>query len=1056
MLAFALPLALACPAAPSPHASIPPPGHYAFESYGAENGLQNLAEQALAVDMVGFLWTGSQDGLYRYNGAHFQRFGREQGLPSTYVTALLTGPDGRLSVGTWEGLALWNGGVFTRIGAAEGLPASIVNAIAASRDGRLWIASKAGLFREIGGGRFAPAPGWPGGEPTAIWVDPDGAPIAARDSHIERLDPSGAWAPLGGPSPMGPAPILGIARDASGRLWIHSRTRLAVLAPGGSSFDDRSCLLPSASSEGVLALDGAGQLIVPTAKGVLRVRADDADVVDQDHGLPTDTSFAAFEDREGSLWVASAGLHRMRGRGLWSSYTVREGLPSDVVYSISRGPDRSLWCGTDDGLARATESGWRLVDGTQGHSFRALDWAPDGALWGGGSPGELVRIDPATSKVTTYGAQSGLRGAEIMGFKRDPRGVVWVGTRGGGLFRGADAKGSLTFVPYTLPGGSPDEEIDWVTADAEGRVWAAGERGLGLIMPEGDHRFTVRDGLRANHITGVMVRKSGELCVEYFEPLGLSCFRLQGHALEGMHHIDAKAGLPSDKMYSLGEDRDGHLWAGTATGAARIDPSRVDLFRRSDGAPGDDFDAMAFWADDDGDVWLGTSTGLGRFAGARDHGPPPPPRAVLETVRIGDRLLSEPFPSDVKVPFGDDALDVRFAALGFVNEGRIVSEVRLVGAFDRWSTTDAHEQRFAALSPGSYRFEVRARFGAGDPGEPATFAFQVLPAWWQTWWSRALFVVVAAVAIALGVRARLRSLRTRNAALEELVLARTAELTRALAKVAESERLSALGRLLAHLSHELNNPINVIANNLAPMKDYLEATLSALTDCRAIAEAVPEARGRVDALWRDLDLDFVTGDFGKALKTVELAAGRVRAVHSDLRNFMQGRAAKKVVGDLTVSVKETVEMVRRSLPAGIVIVEDYLPIPEIPFHAGQLNQVFLNLIQNAADAVGERGTIKVSVAPEGDTIQVAIADTGPGVRASARERIFEPFFTTKDFGKGTGLGLAICRQIVVDAHGGTIDLDAEYTAGARFVIRLPLVDAGTAPSPSLAPDSISS
>ena len=1054
MLALGVALALTavtCPVTPAPRVAVPPPGHFAFATYGAEDGLENLADQNLAQDAEGFLWTGSQDGLYRYNGARFQRFGLEQGLPSTWVSALHAGADGRFWAGTREGVARLRGGAFARVDASDGLPPAVVHGLATSPSGRLWVASKLGLFREIPAGRdattvrFELAPGWPGGEASAVWIDADDAAYASREGTLHRLAPSGAWEEVGPPSALGDAPILGIARDARRRLWIHSRTRLAVLAEGGKAWDDRSCLLPSASSEGALSLDARGRLLVPTAGGVLRIDDDDADVVDQAHGLQTDESFAALEDREGSLWIASAGVQRLRGRGVWTSFTPREGLPNDVVYSIGRDRDGGLWCGTDDGLARATSRGWSLVPGTRGHSFRALRGAPDGAMWGGGSPGELLRVDAATDAVTVIGARAGLPGAQIMGFDRDASGTLWVATRGRGLYRGDPARAPLRFEPYLLPGGSLEEEIDWVTTDAEGRVWIAGERGLALIASGVATRFTTRDGLRANHVTGVLPRARGEVCVEYFDPIGLSCFHVYGAGLEKLRHVDAAMGLPSGKVYSLGEDRDGRLWAGTAIGIARLGASLevTDLFRRSDGTPGDDFDAMAFLGDTGGDVWVGTSTGLGRFDGAHDPGPPPPPRSILESVRLGDRALPEPFPDDVRLPYDRASLDVRFAALGFVNEGRIVHEVRLLGEGDRWRPSDAPEQRYAALRPGAYRFEVRARFGEGPPGEAAHVAFVVDPAWWQTWWARVLAATALAFAVVLGSWWRLRRLSARNVALEALVAARGAELTQALAKVAESERLSALGRLLAHLSHELNNPINVISNNLGPMKEYLESLVRALDECRVLAEANPAAAARVLALWEELDLDFVRTDFGKALRSVDLAAGRVRAVHSDLRAFMQGRAAKRDAGDVTVPLAETVQMVRRGLPPAITIVERYAQVPPVLLHAGQLNQVFLNLIQNASDAVGDRGVITVTADVRGDHVEVSIEDSGPGVPAAARARIFEPFFTTKDFGKGTGLGLAICRQIIVGTHGGTIDLDASAPAGARFVLRFPIASAAS-------------
>jgi signal transduction histidine kinase/ligand-binding sensor domain-containing protein len=1064
-VAFLLPLA--CPQ-PAPVASPSdlPPGHLFFQSYGTEQGIQNLADHAFGQDAEGFLWIGSQEGLFRYDGTRFERYGIEDGLPSAYVGAIYAVPDGRLLVGTWRGVAAWEGGRWRAIGADAGLPQATINTIVSGPNSRVWVASKAGAFREASPGRFEPVPGLPPGEVTGLWIDPDGSAFIGQDSALHRLDPGGELRTWGAEAGLGPGPVTGVARDGAGLLWLHSRSRLWVMGEDGD-IEDRTCLLPTGSSEGGLALDRAQNVLVPTARGVLRIGRDVAEIINHQRGLPTDESFAAFEDREGSLWIASVGVHRLRGRGLWAAYTIAEGLPNNVIYSISRGPDGRLWAGTDDGLARSGESGFRLVPGTEGHSFRALVWAPDGALWGGGSPGKLLRIDPASLAIRSYGPAEGLRGAQIMGFTRDREGRFWVGMRGGGVLRGSEAADGqgLRFEPFPLPGGKPDEEIDWVMLDDRGRVLAAGEHGLAVIEGDRARRITTADGLRSDHVMGVIQRRSGEICVEYFEALGMSCFRDAGSGASaggavssasaggavsgasaggavsgasGMRHLGTKEGLPSDKVYFMGEDSRDRLWLGTAVGVAVLEGSTViDTFRQSDGTPGDDSDTMAFWADADGDVWIGTSTGLGRFAGARYRGPPEPPRSRIAAASFGDARLLEPFPESVRVPHGSGPLSVRFSAQSFVNEARVTQEVRLVGLEDTWRAAVGREERYGALAPRGYRFEVRARFANGAPGPVAALSFEILPAWWQTLWARGLALAALAGALIGGVRLRLRSLSKKNEELERVVAARTSELRAAQERVAEAEKLSALGRLLAQLSHELNNPINVISNNIEPMRAYLDELSAALAALRPIIEEAPGAREKLDRLWSDLEIDFVTDDFRKALNVVATATGRVRGIHADLRTFMHGGVPEMARGDLAAAAREAVEMAARGLPPGVSVVERYEEVPEVSFHAGQISQVLMNLLQNAADAVGAEGTITVTARADDGFVEVAVEDSGPGIPEPLRTRVFEPFFTTKDVGKGTGLGLSISREIVKN-HGGTIELQAPPSGGARFVLRLPL------------------
>jgi signal transduction histidine kinase len=250
-------------------------------------------------------------------------------------------------------------------------------------------------------------------------------------------------------------------------------------------------------------------------------------------------------------------------------------------------------------------------------------------------------------------------------------------------------------------------------------------------------------------------------------------------------------------------------------------------------------------------------------------------------------------------------------------------------------------------------------------------------------------------------------------------------------RLVEGEKLSALGRLIASLSHEINNPINVLRNNLQPLGQYLGQMSEVL--------GVGRAGGDLAAAWNENDIDFVLRDGAEALGTMSQGIARIQAIHNEMRAFVRGDAPEMQAGDLNEGLRATANMFRRSLPEAISIEVDCALIPAIRFQAGQMNQVFFNLIQNAVDAIegaGKPGTITLRTEAEPDWVRLVVEDTGPGVSAWAREHLFEPFFTTKALGKGTGLGLATSYQIV-QRHRGVIDLDTDYRSGARFVVRLP-------------------
>ena len=302
-----------------------------------------------------------------------------------------------------------------------------------------------------------------------------------------------------------------------------------------------------------------------------------------------------------------------------------------------------------------------------------------------------------------------------------------------------------------------------------------------------------------------------------------------------------------------------------------------------------------------------------------------------------------------------------------------------------------------------------------------------------------LFYLGSAACVALFVSSSRRRLERAafEASFEREVQNHTLESTiltlqRTQEQLIASEKLSALGRLLAQLSHEISNPVNVLKNNLGPLSGYARGMAAVLRQAKP--ELSPEAR----RTWQEHEIDYALEDCEAALADMGAAVGRIRTVHADIRAFMRGEGPTREAANVLDGLRSTVAMFKRSLPPSIVVREQYAPLPSTSCQPGQLNQVFLNLLENARDAVRERGEIAIEARTSGENIVVLVTDTGPGVDPASRPRLFEPFFTTKDVGKGTGLGLAVCYEIM-QRHGGAISLDESYPAGARFVVKLPVV-----------------
>jgi diguanylate cyclase (GGDEF)-like protein len=790
---------LAFLAAASASAQKLPPGIHPFRTYGTESGLGNLAAMRLAQDAAGFLWVATQDGVYRYDGSRFVRFGLDEGLPSTFVPLVKAAPDGTLWVGTYAGLAHFDGKRFRAYGAAAGLPEAVPNAIAVDDASRVWVATTKGLFRGSPAGGFAHVTS--DAEATAVWFDaPSRAIWSAGAGGVACLS-NGTWRLFR--DGLGSDRIDAIVVDRGRRVWARSATHLWSKGENETAFVDETRALPATSSNGYLALDRRGDVWVPTDRGLAIHDADGAEpagsrryltpaqaqgtpassrpngtpassrlpawrILNAAAGLPTDWARDILEDREGSIWVASLGIHRMLGRGEFTSYNRRSGLPNDVVWCFRWDRDGRLLVGTDLGLVRSTDNGWSVVPGTEANQVRTMTADARGAIWAGGTPGEIVRIDGAN--VRRYGPANGVDARSILSLAIDRDGALWAATRGSGLLR--KAANEERFARVDIPGGAPDETFREVFVDSHGRVWGGGEHGLACLDGGAWRRYTKRDGLAHDHVSYVAETASGDLWVAYFEPLGIVRIRLRsGGALQVLE----RRGVSGKRVFLVGEDARRRLWVGTGVGVDVIDRGLEQHFSIADGLAGDDTDAMAFRAEPDGEVFIGTSAGFSHYVPRPDPPRMEPPPVRLMSAGVEKRNVT-----------------VSFAALTFFKEDLVEMQTRVVGMDDEWRATTDRQIRYFGLTPGKYRFEMRARLKPGSWSAPASADFTVAPAWWQTIWARIGALLLLIALIGLAFRGRVALLRRRNAELEALVEQRTRELAQANEKLLDLSVTDAL------------------------------------------------------------------------------------------------------------------------------------------------------------------------------------------------------------------------------------------------------------------------
>ncbi len=298
------------------------------------------------------------------------------------------------------------------------------------------------------------------------------------------------------------------------------------------------------------------------------------------------------------------------------------------------------------------------------------------------------------------------------------------------------------------------------------------------------------------------------------------------------------------------------------------------------------------------------------------------------------------------------------------------------------------------------------------------------------------------------IQARDQELRSHRQNLEQTVVERTLELTKRDEELQLARKLEGVGQLAAGVAHEINTPLQYVGDNLTFLARAFDKLNEHLTDVDVAispsgASSMADARLTIDASKSRLKLPFLAKNVPKSLHDSSAGVAHVSSIVRAMKSFAHVDGDEKTIGDLNQGLQDTLVVAQNEYKS-VAEVETHLgSVPSILCFPGRLNQVFLNLIVNAAHAIAdakraEGGKICVTSSAENGVLVISIADNGLGIPEHIRHKVFDPFFTTKPVGKGTGQGLAISRNIIVDAHGGTLSFDTELGVGTTFTIRLPL------------------
>jgi PAS domain S-box-containing protein len=752
--------------------STAPAQEYAFRLYGPADGLQNLVVLSLAQDQTGYIWVGTEGGLYRYDGRHFRLIGRPEGLTcSGEVHALFAASDGALWANICARIFRFDGQRFQPIQGIDRLPRG-AQIMAAGAGGGVLIASQAGIYEasRSADGVFSTHP-YP--LPTAL----AGKPVFSILRQPERLwfgcgqqlcmEQAGQVSVFGSEQGLPQEAWDGIQVTPEGAVWVRSAKSLYIRAPGQIRFSPERSDIASSGFWGALTLGRNGTIMVPTDQGLAIHTRAGWSVVNRQRGLHTENTGAVLEDREGSVWIGlqGGGVARWLGSGVWESWKAGQGLPSDIVWNIRRDRNGSLWVGTSLGLARIDRSGrirtWIKKDGLGSDNVRWLAETSDGSIWAAMKPGGLARIDPVSGKIRLAGPRDGLPcDPEDLFVDRHDR--LWLPTRCG-LFLNERPSVSNRVIRVETPEAFGPSA--WkVVEDSHGTVWVTNRTGLWSLI-EGDWRQHRRaEGLLTDNPYVMAVAGDGSIWLRHRYDGGIDRLEVSGDRI-----VRATAVVPADPETGAGTafhgfDAFGNFWRGTPNGVSVLHGNTWTKFTTEDGLVSNDCDGEAFWADADGEVWLGTSGGLAHYHSG--NGVPPGPLTASPTIT---RLEIDQMTRQIRA---------EFSSLNYKAE----QLVRFAYRVDHGHWTDSVERTISitGMGPGKHHLEVRCWTRDG-PASPTIAAaeFRLEPRWYETWWIRLLALGSILAAIVQFVRWRLSAAEQRQAELEAIVAARTMNLSKA-------------------------------------------------------------------------------------------------------------------------------------------------------------------------------------------------------------------------------------------------------------------------------------
>lgn len=722
---------------------------FGHQAWLTENGLPQNTVQSIVQTRDGYLWIGTQEGLARFDGLNFTVFDKETtpAFKSNDIRFLHEDQQQRLWISTSYGVICRHNGQFTSFTVNEGLPDNSIGPVVEDSGGNVWIGTAAGLARfENGNFRtFTVEHGLSRNVIQTLYARENGTVLVVTTAGVQLLKGDHFSAFTIAPD-VPAANITAIAETKNGRLWFGTLDGLfEVDEQTGTS----TPIALANNRISALRVDREGSLWVATAGGLARLRNGKVETFTSGNGLSSNLVLSIFEDREGSIWVGTeaGGLNLLKSKK-FNTFTTRDGLPSDLVKAIYQDSQGGIWIGSNGGGLTLFKNGkfstWTTRDGLSSDVVLSLAGDSEGVIWIG-TPDGLNRFKDGKFQIFTFA--DGLSNDLVRSVLVDRRGVLWVGTRDGlNSFRNNE------FTTYTTQDGLADNFIGAIYEDSKGNLWVGTLGGLSKISDGRFQTFTTKDGLSSNTVISLYEDASGDL---WIGTNGGGLNLLRGDRFVSFTHRNA---LPADIIYRILEDKQQNLWCSSNKGIFRINKTELDkvgagantsvnpvFYGPADGTLTRECSGgghPAGWKTSDGRMWFATIRGLAVID--PEHIPlnTSPPPVAIEQIFIDNQSM--PLSQKLTLSSSTSRLDFYYTALSFIAPENVRFKYKLEGFDDHW--IDGGAQRVASytnLRPGNYKFRVIAANNDGVWNESgAGVEFYLQPRFYQTYWFYLLCILL--------------------------------------------------------------------------------------------------------------------------------------------------------------------------------------------------------------------------------------------------------------------------------------------------------------------------